>query len=173
MSQILPVWHGKTPTANRPRNPRAAETVKKPAATPSHVDHPINRLSPTAKSAKNARRGTLEGTAFTRKLIVHVCLTACVSLSSLRSLWLTCSVLSSEQNCSAKVKQLDKRAHSGPCSQSRTRNTVENRNHPQPNVWYARRFGCGSLCHVVVGSSCALRCLHHRATTNKAQGGAG
>jgi hypothetical protein len=32
LSQILPVWQGETPTAARPCNPRAAETVERPAA---------------------------------------------------------------------------------------------------------------------------------------------
>ena len=64
---------------------------------------------------KCAGRGTWERAAPTRKVIAPVWLTARVSLGSLCSLWLSCSVLSSEQNWSAKVKQLDKSAHSGLC----------------------------------------------------------
>jgi hypothetical protein len=83
MSQILPIWQGETPTAVGPCNPRAAETMVAPAATLSRVLDTTYRSSPTTRSAKNARRGTWERAAPTRKVIAPVCLTACVSSGSL------------------------------------------------------------------------------------------
>ena len=116
MSQILPVWPGETPTAARPSNPRAAETVETPAATASRVLDPINRSSPTTKSAKNARRGTWERTGLTRKVFAPVCPTASLSLGSLRSLWLSCSgteILASWHPCAFALIQLSSRDWGG------------------------------------------------------------
>jgi hypothetical protein len=109
LSQILPVWQGETPRAARPCDPRAAEAVERPAATLSRVIDPIDRSSPTTKSAKNTRRGTWERTAFTRKVIAPVCPTASLSLGSLRSLWLSCSgteILASWHLCALALMQL-------------------------------------------------------------------
>jgi hypothetical protein len=116
MSQILPVWQGETPTAARLCNPRAAETVETPAATLSRVLDPINRCSPTTKSAKNARRGNCERTALTRKVIAPVCPSASVSLGSLRPLWLSCSgseIFASWHLCAIALMQLPSRAWRG------------------------------------------------------------
>src|ERR1035437_9812069 len=55
----------------------------------------------------------------------------------------------------------------------RTRNTVEHRINPQPDVSYARPLGCGSQRSVVDQRGRTFHGLYHGATSDKAQRVAG